>query len=112
MKNTEKLKKNYEFRFILTKGKYYSGKYIYAFSVKNNSNKNRIGIAIGTKTGKAVKRNYLKRIIREAYRLNEKTAGIGNSIVFSVKNKTNIAEISFKEVEKDITDILKKIGQA
>lgn len=112
MKYTEMLKKNYEFRFILTKGKYYSGKYIYAFSIKNSSNKNRIGIAIGTKMGKAVKRNYLKRIIREGYRINEEKAGIGNSIVFSVKNKTNIAEISFKEVEKDITDILKKIGQA
>lgn len=111
MKNTKMLKKNYEFRFVLTRGKYYSCKYIYAFCVSNNSNENRIGIAIGTKTGKAVKRNYLKRIIKESYRLNEKKASIGNSIVFSIKNKTNIAELSFRLVEKDIIEILNKIGQ-
>ncbi len=112
MKNTEMLKKNYEFRFVLTKGKYYSGRYIYAFRVSNNSNKNRIGIAIGTKIGKAVKRNYLKRIIKESYRLNEEKASVGNSIVFSIKNKTNINEISFELVKKDIIEILNKIGQA
>lgn len=111
MKNTEMLKKNYEFRFVLTKGKYYSGKYIYAFCIKNNLGKNRIGIAIGTKTGKAVKRNYLKRLIKESYRLNEENAGIGKNIVFSIKNKTNIDEISFKLVQNDMIEILKKIGQ-
>lgn len=42
MKNTEKLKKNYEFRFVLRKGKYYSGKYIEAFAIKNNLNINKL----------------------------------------------------------------------
>lgn len=42
MKNTEKLKKNYEFRFVLRKGKYYSGKYIEAFAVKNNLKINKL----------------------------------------------------------------------
>ena len=111
MKNTEMLKKNYEFKFVLTRGKYYSGKYIYAFCFKNHSSKNKIGIAVGTKTGKAVKRNYLKRIIREGYRLNEEKLKIGNSIVFSIKNKANIDEISFRLIEKDIIEILNKIGQ-
>lgn len=111
MKNTEMLKKNYEFRFVLTKGKYYFGKYIEAFSIKNNLEKNKIGIAVGTKIGKAVKRNYLKRIIRESYRLNEEKAGVGNSIVFLIKKKVNVDEISFNQVEKDIVDILNRIGQ-
>ncbi len=42
MKNTEILKKNYEFRFVLKKGKYYSGKYIEAFAIKNNLEINKI----------------------------------------------------------------------
>ncbi|MCI8620470.1 MAG: hypothetical protein HFJ50_01235 [Clostridia bacterium] len=42
MKSTEKLKKNYEFRFVLGKGKYYSGNYIEAFSVKNNLKINKL----------------------------------------------------------------------
>jgi len=42
MKNTEKLKKNYEFRFVLTKGKYYSGTVLEAFVIKNNLNINKL----------------------------------------------------------------------
>ena len=111
MKKTETLKKNYEFKVVLTRGKYYSGKYIEAFFIKNNLNKNKIGIAVSTKIAKAVKRNYLKRLIRESYRLNEEKAGVGNSIVFLVKKKINIDEISFDKVEKDVEKILEKIGQ-
>ena len=40
MKKTKMLKKNYEFRNILSRGKYYSGKYIEVFLKKNNKNIN------------------------------------------------------------------------
>ena len=36
MKTTKMLKKNYEFKQVLTRGKYYSGQYIKAFIIKNN----------------------------------------------------------------------------
>lgn len=111
MKNTDILKKNYEFKVVLSKGKYYSGKYIEAFSLKSNQKQNKIGIAISTKYAKAVKRNYLKRLIRESYRLNEEKAGIGNRIVFLIKKKTSINEISFDKIEQDVIQILEKIGQ-
>ena len=42
MKQSEMLKKNYEFKFVLTKGKYYSGKVIEAFAVKNNLKINKL----------------------------------------------------------------------
>ena len=111
MKKTETLKKNYEFKYVLTKGNYYSGKYIEAFYIKNNLNINKIGIAISTKYAKAVKRNYLKRIIRESYRLNEEKAGIGNSVIFLIKKKSNIDEITFERIKNDVILILEKMGQ-
>lgn len=111
MIKTEMLKKNYEFRFVLTKGKYYSGKYIEAFCIKNNLRKNKLGIAISRKQAKAVKRNYLKRLIKESYRLCEEKIKIERSIVFLVKKKANINEISFEKVKKDVEKILAEIGQ-
>ena len=55
MKKTKTLKKNYEFRKVLSKGKYISGENIEAFIIKNNKKFNLLGLAISTKIAKAVK---------------------------------------------------------
>ena len=53
MKKTEMLKKNYEFKTVLSKGKFFIGKEIEIFLLKNNQKRNLLGIAVGTKNGKA-----------------------------------------------------------
>lgn len=72
MVKTDTLKKNYEFKNVLSRGKYFSGNYIDIYIKKNRKNLNFIGIAVGVKLAKAVKRNRIKRLIRENYRLIEK----------------------------------------
>ena len=65
MKKTKMLKKNYEFKDVLSRGKYYSGECIEAFIKKTgNSDYNFLGIAISSKVAKAVRRNYIKRLKR------------------------------------------------
>lgn len=110
MKKTVKLKKNYEFKRVLTKGQYYSGKYLDVFVKKNNSKINYIGIAIGVKIAKAVKRNRIKRLISENYRLMEKEIKTGYSIVFLWKKRVDIKNATFSNIREDIINIFKKIG--
>lgn len=110
MNKTITLKKNYEFKRVLTKGKYYSGKYIEVFVRKNNLEKNYIGIAIGVKIAKAVKRNRIKRLIRENYRLLENNMKTGYNIVFLWKKKVDISNATFSNIRTDIIDIFKRIG--
>lgn len=109
MKKTEMLKKNYEFRLVLTKGKYYSGKYLESFVFNNNLEINKIGIAIKAKAGNAVKRNRVKRLIKESYRLNENMVSTGKSFVFLVKKNQELDSLEFKNIENDIKIILNKI---
>ena len=105
MKKTKMLKKNYEFGNVLRKGTYYSGKTIEVFMKRNNKNINFLGIAISSKKGKAVKRNYIKRIIRENYKNIEKQIKTGYTIVFLWKRKVDIRQACYQNVEKDIKKI-------
>ena len=109
MKKTKMLKKNYEFKDVLSRGKYYSGEFIEAFIKKTgNSDYNFLGIAISSKVAKAVKRNYIKRLIRENYKQMEEGIKEGNKIVFLWKKKKDSKEASFVGIKEDMKRIFDK----
>ena len=107
MKKTKMLKKNYEFKNVLTKGKYYSGKYIEALIQKNGKDNNYLGIAISAKIAKAVKRNHIKRLIRESYYFYETTLKNGYNMVFLWKKKVDINNANFQNIKSDMENIFK-----
>ena len=110
MKNTEMLKKNYEFRKVLVKGKFYCGKILIAHILKNKTQKNYLGLAISTKIGKATKRNRIKRLIRESYLNIESDVTTGNSIIFLWRKEVPIEEAQFNKIKHDMLTILKEAG--
>lgn len=103
------LKKNYEFSNVFSKGKYCSGEAIEAFILNNRQKSNYLGLAISSKSGHAYQRNKLKRFIRENYKDIEDKVPLGISIVFLLKKKTDIDEVDFYQVKKDMQKILEKI---
>ncbi len=109
MKKTKMMKKNYEFKYVLSKGQYYSGKYMEAFIKKGREQQNNfLGIAIGVKIAKAVKRNHIKRLIRENYNRFEQDIKTGFHIVFLWKKKVAIENATFESVQKDMKIIFDK----
>ncbi len=102
---------NYEFKRVLKKGKYSSGKYIDCFYMRSTiTEKNFIGIAISSKIAKAVKRNHIKRLIRENYKNIENNIKTGKNIVFLWKKNKDVSEATFENIKKDIFKIMKEIG--
>ena len=110
MKKTKMLKKNYEFKNVMNRGKYYSGKNIEAFIKDNNKNCNLLGLAISVKAAKAVKRNRIKRLLRENYKILEPQLKDGKSIIFLWKKKADIENATFNNIQKDMNHIFEKSG--
>ncbi|MBR4110654.1 MAG: ribonuclease P protein component [Clostridia bacterium] len=110
MKSTLSLKKNNDFQRVLQKGKWYNGKLISIYILKNNKDINFIGIAVGKKAGKAVKRNRIKRVIREAYRKIDPEIIKGNTIVIVWKSKNVYENLKFCTVKEDMIKCFSKAG--
>lgn len=108
MKNTIMLKKNYEFKILFSKGKFYYGDYIHMYIKKNNKNYNKLGIAISKKQGKAVERNHIKRLIRENYKNFEERIEKGINILIVINKEKEIKNINFYNIQKDFYRTLKK----
>lgn len=108
MKQTVMLKKNYEFKIVLTKGRFYIGKQLKIVILKNGKNFKTLGIAVSTKNGKAFQRNKAKRLIRESYSKLESSIIEGNNIVILMNKKFPIENLKFSEVNEDIKKIFLK----
>ena len=110
MQKTKMLKKNYEFRRVLSKGKRFTDHNIDVFILKNRDKSNFLGLAISTKIGKAVVRNKIKRLIRENYKNIEMKIKDGYSMVFLVKSKQKLQrkDVDFYKIKESIEKIFDK----
>ena len=108
MKNTIIIKKNYEFKSLFSKGKFYYGENIHFYIKTTQTSKNKFGIAISGKQGKAVHRNRIKRLIRENYKEIEKEIQQGTQILIVVNRKKDLKAITFYEIQEDFYRTLKK----
>lgn len=107
MKKTVPLNKNYEFIRVYKRGKFFVGKYIVLYVLPNKYKENRLGIAISKKYGKSVKRNRLRRIIKENYRMYEDYLKDGYDIVITARNFTSAPEFSI--IKKEMKFLMKKL---
>ncbi len=103
------LKKNYEFQNVFNKGKWYGGDLITIYVYDTLTDEpNKLGFAVGKKVAKSVKRNRIRRVIREAYRLNEYRIFKGKNIVIVWKNGIDSSKATFEDVQADLLKCLKK----
>uniref|UniRef100_N2B303 Ribonuclease P protein component n=1 Tax=Eubacterium plexicaudatum ASF492 TaxID=1235802 RepID=N2B303_9FIRM len=97
MKFSESLKKNSDFQKVYKRGKSYANRYLVLYVLKNGTECNRLGISISKKVGNSIVRHRLKRLIKEAYRLQEDIFYSGLDIV--VIARMSAKGISYTETE-------------
>ena len=78
---SESLKKNRDFRTVYRDGKSYANRLLVMYTLKNDSDRNRLGISVSKKVGNSVVRHHITRLVRESYRLHEEMFHSGWDIV-------------------------------
>lgn len=96
LKSSESLKNNTNFKYIYQNGKSYANTYLIMYVLKNDTQRNRIGISVSKKVGNSVVRHRLTRLIRESYRLNEDLFHSGLDIV--VIARTGAKDKGYQEI--------------
>lgn len=99
---SERLLKKWEFQRVFAENKKYAGKFLVLYILPNQPDR-KAGIIASRKIGNAVKRNRIKRLIREAYRLNKNL--LPNNIHLVITAKQGISKLKYKDVEEDLREI-------
>ncbi|MEM4409548.1 MAG: ribonuclease P protein component [Candidatus Caldarchaeum sp.] len=100
-----RLKRSSEFSLLFSKGKRRSGEHYTVVFLKNSLGYPRLGMVVSRKTGNAVKRSRIKRVLREAFRLNK---SLFNSLDIVVMAKPGSHALGYREALKEIASLLGK----
>ncbi|OQX61935.1 MAG: ribonuclease P protein component [Desulfococcus sp. 4484_241] len=106
---SDRILKRSEFTSIAISGKTIHSDCFIAAIRENRAQKNRLGITVSKKVGKAVRRNRIKRYVREYFRLNRHKLPCCWDI--NVIAKKQAAQASSKEIFTSLEDLFEKTSR-
>ena len=102
------LKKKKDFQAVYSRGKSYANRFLVLYVFRSNGFQGRVGFAAGKKLGNAVKRNRVKRLLRESYRLHQDDLQAGVSLLL-VGRKAAV-DAGCRDLEKALLALSRKAG--
>ena len=102
------LKKKKDFQAVYSRGKSYANRFLVLYVFRSNGFQGKVGFAAGKKLGNAVKRNRIKRLLRESYRMHQSEIEEGVSLLL-VGRKAALAGKCL-ELEKAFLALGRKAG--
>lgn len=108
LKAQHRLRKTKEIEQVMKRGKGVYGGKLGIKALKNEFNYSRFAFVVGIKVAKAaVKRNQIRRRMREIVRLNFENIKPGYDVMLIAR--PGAEKLDFKELEKDLIAALKKL---
>ena len=105
-----KIKENREFQRIYRKGRYAVSKSLAVYMQPNSLQKNRIGITASKKYGNSVRRNRIRRLIKESWLLLQDKLVLGYDFVIVARKPENVENPVLLLVHKEMIYLMKKLN--
>jgi len=100
------LRKKTHFQEMYSVGKSYANRLVVLYIIPNTNQTRRIGFAAGKKLGNAVVRNRVKRLLREAYRLQQNELVTGYNLL--LVGRKGMINLGFEPVRAAVRDLFKR----
>lgn len=107
MKKIDIIKSSREYTEIINNGKRIKSSH-FSIYYRKNAEKNRYGISIPKKTGKAVIRNKIKRRIKNIIDNNKNS--MQNTCDYVIIIRKGILDLTYLEMEKELLNLIRNIG--
>ena len=96
---TDRLTSRRQYRTVYDTGRRVRGRFVTVFALPNGLDRCRVGITVTRKLGNAVKRNRIKRALREIFRLHR--VSTSGSFDLVVNAHASIADCAVEQIERD-----------
>ena len=107
MKKDNIVKQNYDINKIIGQRNMIKNKYFYIYKGKNIYNNHRFAICVSTKLGNAVRRNKLKRQIKDI--IDKSNLLFKSSTDYVIILKKEINELNYEQMKNSLIDLISKI---
>jgi ribonuclease P protein component len=106
MEKKHRLRDSEQFQRVKKEGRSWSHPLLVLCVLPNDLDYSRFGFSVSKRVGKAVVRNRVKRLLREAVRLRRALIPPGQDLVFIARSP--IKEVDFQEVNRSVEELLRQ----
>jgi ribonuclease P protein component len=97
-----------DFQRVFHQGQSFANRYLVLYYAKNRTHDTfRVGFSVSKKVGKAVVRNRVKRLLREAFRLQKERIPKAYDLV--VIARPSAADLDFEKIQQNVQHLLRNM---
>lgn len=104
LRRAERIRRRKEYFHLYDRGTRITGRFLVGYFARSSRPWSRVGITVSRKVGKPVRRNRVKRRLKEVFRRNKSALSLATDVVLNARRTA--ADASYADLERDFLDLV------